>query len=117
MRISILSFFLCLSFYANAQQLPKLKKNISIKQKDVNASEFSDSNSVKLFTKKNITLANKKGKQPLFILDGKVISKEKVKSIQSKSISKINVLKNEKAINKYGKKGKNGVIEIFLKKE
>ncbi|REE82855.1 TonB-like protein [Lutibacter oceani] len=54
---------------------------------------------------------------PLYILDGKEISKEVMEKINPDNILKINVLKDESAINNYGEKGKNGVVEITLKKD
>ncbi len=55
-------------------------------------------------------------KEPLIIINGKKISKNEMKKLDSKKIKNINVLKGENAINKYGKKAKNGVIEITTKK-
>lgn len=55
-------------------------------------------------------------KQPLFILEGKEISKEEMSRLNPNSIQSINVLKGESAKGKYGEKGKNGVVEISLKK-
>lgn len=54
--------------------------------------------------------------QPLYILNGKEINEETLKSIQPKDIDSINVLKDKSALDKYGEKGKNGVIEIYSKK-
>lgn len=54
--------------------------------------------------------------KPLYMLNGKEISNEVINSINSNSIKSINVLKGEKATEKYGKKGENGVIEITTKK-
>jgi hypothetical protein len=51
---------------------------------------------------------------PLFVLDGVVVSD--IDSVSPSSIEKIYVLKDQKAIKKYGQKGKYGVIEIFGKK-
>ena len=51
----------------------------------------------------------------LIIIDGKKSSKDEMKNIPSGNIGSINVLKGEKAIEKYGEKGKNGVIEIATK--
>ena len=62
---------------------------------------------------------NSKGRgipSPLYILDGLEISKLEMKKIDPDSIEKMSVLKGDKAIDKYGAKGKNGVIEIFSKK-
>ncbi|HXI01030.1 MAG TPA: TonB family protein [Sphingobacteriaceae bacterium] len=52
---------------------------------------------------------------PLVILDGKEISYEEMKKIPSGSIKLMNVLKDKSAVDKYGEKGKNGVIEISIK--
>ena len=55
--------------------------------------------------------------QPLYVLDGKEIDKKILETIKPEDIESINVLKDKSAIDKYGEKGKNGVIEIFLKKK
>ena len=55
--------------------------------------------------------------KPLYIVDGKEFDKEKDGELKPDDIKKVQVLKGEKAIAKYGDKGKNGVIEIILKKE
>ena len=52
---------------------------------------------------------------PLYILDGKEISKDEMNKIAPNSIQSINVLKDESAINKYGQKAKTGAIEISTK--
>lgn len=56
-------------------------------------------------------------KKPLIIIDGKETSNGTLDKIDSKTIKKMEVLKGESAINKYGEKGKNGVILITTKKE
>ena len=53
--------------------------------------------------------------KPLFILEGKEVTEESIKDLKPDDIESINVIKDQNAINKYGVKGKNGVIEIFLK--
>lgn len=63
-------------------------------------------------------LQNKETKvKPLIILDGKEISEDSIKNLGPDDIESINVIKDQNAINKYGEKGKNGVIEVFLKKK
>jgi N-acetylmuramoyl-L-alanine amidase len=52
---------------------------------------------------------------PVYFVDGKETSKDEMKKLSPNSIESINVFKGESAINKFGKKGKNGVVEIFLK--
>lgn len=55
------------------------------------------------------------GKTPLYILNGKEISKEEMDAIKPDSIEKVEVLKGESATKKYGEKGENGVILITTK--
>lgn len=55
--------------------------------------------------------------QPLYILDGKEINEEILKTIKPEDVESINVTKEKNAIDKFGEKGKNGVIEIFSKKK
>ncbi len=52
---------------------------------------------------------------PLLLLDGEVISKSKMESVNPDDIGCINALKDISATNKYGEKGKYGVIEIVSK--
>ncbi len=54
-------------------------------------------------------------KSPLFILNGKEISKKEMDELDSKSIEKVEVLKGDSATEKYGDKGKNGVVLITTK--
>lgn len=53
----------------------------------------------------------------LYIVDGKEISEKEMKDIIPDTIESINVWKGEKAIKKYGDKGKSGVVEIVLRKK
>ena len=53
---------------------------------------------------------------PLYVLEGKVISKSELDKINPDAIESISVLKGESAVKAYGKAGKNGVIQITLKK-
>ncbi len=66
-----------------------------------------------------LTSTNHNGPDPLYVVDGKI---QKITSIESESINpddieSINVLKGEKATEKYGDKGENGVIEITMKSD
>ncbi len=56
------------------------------------------------------------GPPPLVVLDG-VITDVDVNGIKSETIESVSVLKDQYAIDKYGEKGKNGVIEITSKKD
>lgn len=60
---------------------------------------------------------SEKGEKPLYIVDGKEVNEKKFKSISPKDIVSVNVWKGEKAIKKYGKKAKDGVVEVITKKE
>ncbi len=77
-------------------------------------------NGVVLITTKNqktSSISMRPSNNLLFIVDGKEVNKSIFESISPKEINSIEVLKREKAINKYGKKGKNGVIIITTKQE
>jgi hypothetical protein len=50
----------------------------------------------------------------LYVLDGVIISS--LDTVAPSSIAEIYVLKGEKATDKYGQKGKHGVIEVITKK-
>ena len=56
------------------------------------------------------------GNKPLIVRDGVIAENQNADNIPPETIESINVLKGESAIKKYGDKGKNGVIEIRLKK-
>jgi len=52
---------------------------------------------------------------PLIVIDGMITGYKLVDDINPGDIQSINVLKDEKAVELYGEKGKNGVIEITMK--
>tara|TARA_R100000935_G_scaffold34501_1_gene55148 strand:+ start:765 stop:3092 length:2328 start_codon:yes stop_codon:yes gene_type:complete len=57
-------------------------------------------------------------KHPLIIIDGKMQKEDfNPDEIDPSAIKSIKVLKDKSATNKYGKKGKNGVVEITLKEK
>ena len=59
---------------------------------------------------------NELPKDILYIIDGQESDAAAMKKLGPNSIKSINVLKGNSANNKYGDKGKNGVIEIITKK-
>ena len=59
----------------------------------------------------------KKGEEPLFVIDGKVQPGKKMNDLNPDEIESISVLKDASAVEKYGKKAANGVIEITMKKK
>ncbi|THD66538.1 M56 family peptidase [Robertkochia marina] len=66
---------------------------------------------------KNIHVISTDGEKPLMIVDGKETEKDVLKDMDPDQIDKIEVLKGEKAIEKYGEKGKNGAMLITTKKQ
>jgi TonB family protein len=63
------------------------------------------------------SLFNGDGPKPLFIVEGKITTAPDVEKIDPNSIESITVLKDNSASDKYGTKGKDGVVEITLKKK
>lgn len=59
---------------------------------------------------------SEKGENPLFIVDGKEMSKEEFEGLSPSKIEKVEVIKGEKATEEYGDKAKDGVIKISTKK-
>ncbi len=52
--------------------------------------------------------------QPVFYLNGKKVTRQAIELIDPVKIKSVDVLKGEKAVDKYGDEGKNGVIEIAI---
>ena len=50
---------------------------------------------------------------PLYVLDGVIIAS--LDSLRPSSIAQVRIIKEKKAIDKYGQKGENGVVEIITK--
>ena len=65
----------------------------------------------------NIFISGDKNKKPLLIVDGKEVENKKIEDIDVDTIESVNILKGKAAEKLYGKKGKNGVVEITLKKK
>ena len=93
---------------------------ISIKKgavENVNVNS-STSQTFKVQTNAPLKLRNFDGSsaQPLIVIDGVIAANQNVYNIPTETIESINVLKGEQATSKYGGKGKNGVVEITIKK-
>ncbi|MDO6803598.1 M56 family metallopeptidase [Wenyingzhuangia sp. 1_MG-2023] len=71
----------------------------------------NDSIGIELKSKTSII----KESHPLYIVNGKEATKEDFDSMNRNNIKLINVLKDKKAIEKYGEKGKEGGVEITSK--
>lgn len=73
---------------------------------------------VDIKSKREISIKDSSKPNPLIIVDGKEMGRQStadLKSIPAETIQSVSVLKGEDAINKYGEKGKEGVIEIITK--
>ena len=68
---------------------------------------------IEITTKKNVVIETS-DIQPLYIVDGQIVPT--ISDYNPNMITKLNVLRDESALDKYGDKGKNGVIEITTKK-
>jgi TonB-dependent SusC/RagA subfamily outer membrane receptor len=53
---------------------------------------------------------------PMFYVNGNAITEAEMKALKPNDIESVNVLRGESAIKKYGDKGKDGVVEITMKK-
>ena len=73
-------------------------KTITINTDEEGGVDFSDSNA-------------------LFFIDGKKASRKDVKNLDPEQIKTISVWKGPEAVEKYGKKAADGVIEITTKKQ
>jgi N-acetylmuramoyl-L-alanine amidase len=104
----------------NRDVIQKLKPD-TMPQKETNSAAQSrpvsatDKNSSKQKVSNPSSVKSGLKTPPLYILDGREVSKEEVEKIKDPStIEAINVLKGKTATDKYGKKGENGVVEIKL---
>ena len=93
-----------------------------IKQGSDYFKEYGDKgkNGVIIFTTKNDMSPESKLSfpeeiNPIFIIDGKIISKEEWEELNTDNIQKIEVMKGEKAVEKYGEKAGNGAVIITTK--
>ena len=58
-----------------------------------------------------------KGEEPLVVIDGKVYKDtKKLEGLDPGRIESMSILKDASAVEKYGRKARNGVIEITTKK-
>jgi len=62
------------------------------------------------------TIVNEDGTVPLYVVDGVIKTQAEVEKIDHNAIESVSIWKNKTATEKYGDKGKNGVVEITMKK-
>ncbi len=67
--------------------------------------------------KKVFFMKSEGDEKPLFIINEKEVEENELEKLDPSNIESMNVLKGEIAAKKYGDKGKNGVVEITIKKE
>ncbi len=80
--------------------------------------DSEDDKNMKVVVKKNNAfLSGNKKDEPLYIIDGEDADRKTMKKLGTDKIASINVIKGDAAKEKYGKKAKNGVIEITTKKQ
>lgn len=97
----------------NGVVLITLKKSPTI---EFNSKEIEANNSnVTIKEPQSINIKSKDGKQPLLVIDGVFADNKKLEDIDPNTIQSMSVWKDEKAIEKYGSKGNDGVIEIATK--
>jgi hypothetical protein len=65
----------------------------------------------------NVQFIDSDDKNSLIFVDGKKIENDKLKDIEHSNIETIEILKGDKAVEKYGEKAKDGVILIKTKKD
>ena len=106
-----------------ADSLPRTKgvlnaKNIFVISDDDKENIFEEDHAY-ITGKSNagIKITSIDGKEPLFIIDGKEITKRELNSLNPDNIDSISVLKDKSATAVYGDKGKDGVVLITTKKK
>jgi N-acetylmuramoyl-L-alanine amidase len=103
--------------YASNQQMAPQNTMDTVPQKQQQVKEVVITNSIPGSTgdAKGKGSKTNSANSALIIVDGKTMTKAEMDAIDPNSIESINVLKDDAARKKYGKKGDNGVIEVSLK--
>lgn len=63
------------------------------------------------------SLGTVKNADPIYVIDGKIVDKDMLEKIDANEIDSIQVWKGEKSFEKYGEIGKDGAVEIYMKKK
>ncbi|HTN36011.1 MAG TPA: hypothetical protein VL053_02995, partial [Arachidicoccus sp.] len=103
------------------QPQAKTVKSVTPSNKQITFTLTSDStpknNQVKFTIAKKDTLQLRRSQpQPLYVVDGEITDMVDVHDINTDQIQSIDVLKDKSATQKYGSEGRNGVVEIHMKK-
>jgi TonB family protein len=92
--------------------------NFVLEEEKMTSSVFAIPDNGKFVMKKKAKMDAISMENPLYIVDGVArYDTDNVNKIDPKTIESISIFKDEKAIMRYGDKGKNGVIVITLKKK
>lgn len=105
------------SINKETERLKPLLQSGSVKE-EISINTIEKSMTIKILDKqKNVNQASENviDADPLFVLDGKVISQAEMSGIKPNDIATMDVLKNTSANAIYGEKGKNGVVVITTK--
>ncbi|MFY7912152.1 MAG: TonB family protein [Emticicia sp.] len=106
------------SINKETERLKPLLQSGSIKE-EISVNSIEKSMTIRILDKqKNTSQASENviDGDPLFVVDGKVISQAEMSGIKPNDIATMDVLKNASATAIYGEKGKNGVVVITTKK-
>ncbi|GGD73110.1 hypothetical protein GCM10011514_41510 [Emticicia aquatilis] len=106
------------SINKETERLKPLLQSGSIKE-EISINTIEKSMTIRILDKpKNINQASENviDGDPLFVVDGKVITQAEMSGIKPNDIATMDVLKNASATAIYGEKGKNGVVVITTKK-
>ena len=109
------------SFHISSDDDEKHEKHVKIKKrksKKGNVMIIKDSDhdtDIEVLGDEGFFFVDTDGKNPLYIIDGKEASRKEVKKLSPKDILTIDVSKGKSAEKKYGKRAKDGVVEIITK--
>ena len=106
MKFLKLFFWILALFVGTYNSFSQKKSNSFFFKKKIDSIYFNSKNYQKKYTIHHA---------PLYFVDGKETTEKSIYLLSPSTIERIVVLKNKKAISKYGLKGKFGVIEIYLK--
>jgi TonB family protein len=84
---------------------------------EFSAKEIESKNNEGVILKEDvkINIKSENDKQPLIVIDGVIAENQNLDKIDPETIESVTVIKNKESTEKYGKKGKNGVLEIKMK--
>lgn len=99
-----------------AQALNEAQEQIDAARKEAEESDERQNKTIVLSGKRT-NLATTTGKQPLVVIDGKIVDSEAMNSLDADRIASMEVLKDDSATELYGEKGADGVIRIKTRDE